>query len=197
MGSQPSRKIIHYNAPDRINNDLIPPNHSIMNHLTSGELGEQMLIKYSDSDTLQGGADPRTAMTNTVQQQRQQQQQEQQLPSNDEATASELKTEQQPKQETKTQLLAINLCLQQLQQHQKLQQHPIDQTQLLQIIQQQQDIFTTIFSIAEDIRFHLLKQNLPLLPHLQRPKPRQLVIQETHKLNNQLLELNKEQLDML
>ena len=146
MGNQPSRKIIHYNAPDRINNDLIPTNHAIMNHPTSGELGEQMLIKYSDSDTLQGGADPRTVMTNTVQQQRQQQQQEQQLPSNDEATASELKTEQQPKQETKTQLLAINLCLQQLQQHQKLQQHPIDQTQLLQIIQQQQDIFTTIFS---------------------------------------------------
>ena len=48
-----------------------------MNHLNSSESSEQILIKDSDGDTHQGGADPRTAMTKSAQQHHWQQEQQQ------------------------------------------------------------------------------------------------------------------------
>ena len=165
-----------------------------MNHPTSGELGEQIPIKYGDDDTQQGGADPRRAMTNSAQQHYQQPQKQQQQQQQRQQQQQE---QQQIRQETKAQLLAINLCLQQSQQHQKLQQHPLDQTQLLQTTQQQRDIYNTISSIAEAIRSHLLQQKLLHQPNLQKPKPRQLYIQQAHELDNKILKHNKKELDML
>ena len=131
-----------------------------MNHLNSSESSEQILIKDGDVDTHQGGADPRTAMTKSTQQHHQQPQKQQQK------QQQQQQEQQQLRQETKVQLLAINLCLQQSQQHQKLQQHPLDQTQLLQTTQQQQDIYDTISSIAEAIRSQLMQQKLLHLHHL-------------------------------
>ena len=91
---------------------------------------------------------------------------------------------------------AINLCLQQLQQHEVLlQQHLVDQVQLYQIVQQQQSIYDTISSIAKPIRAHLLQQKLLHLPFLQKQKSRQHFLQEADKLHTEYFKVKQNKLN--